>query len=68
MARDRLQAALASATIVIQTGVKGGTMHAANTTLAARKPLYCVWFKNEKTRQNDKVLGNELLVNKGATY
>ena len=41
VARDRLQAGLALATLVVQTGVKGGTMHAANTTLMAKKEL-CV--------------------------
>jgi len=68
VARDRLQAALALVTLVIQTGVKGGTMHAANTTLISNKPLYCIWYKDEIVRNNEKVLGNELLVSKGAEY
>ena len=33
VARDRLQAGLARATVVVQTGVKGGTMHAVNAPL-----------------------------------
>lgn len=40
--RDRLQAALADATLVIQTGIKGGTMHAVNATLVSGKTVYAV--------------------------
>lgn len=64
--RDRLQAALADATIVIQTGEKGGTMHASNTTLVAGKPLFCVQFP--KLMSHEKTQGNALLVEKGAKY
>jgi DNA processing protein len=46
VARDRIQAALGDATLVIQTGVKGGTMHAAKATLAADKPLLVVDYKD----------------------
>ena len=66
VARDRLQAALADATIVIQTAIKGGTMHAANTTLLANKPLFCVKYRN--LQSNNKIAGNEYLVSKGAIY
>lgn len=68
VARDRLQAGLANATLVIQTGINGGTMHAANATLKAGKPLYIVYFKDDATRNHEKSLGNELLVKKGAKY
>ena len=68
VARDRLQAALSLATLVIQTGVKGGTMHAANTTLKAGKPLFTMKFKNEATNQHEKCLGNAYLVEQGAKY
>ena len=68
VARDRLQAALSLATIVIQTGVKGGTMHAANTTLKAGKPLYAMKFKDDTTNQHEKCLGNAYLVEQGAKY
>lgn len=68
VARDRLQSALSLATLVIQTGVKGGTMHAANTTLKADKPLYSMRFKDEATNQHEKCLGNAYLVKQGAKY
>lgn len=63
VARDRLQAGLADATLVIQTGIKGGTMHAVRATKAAQKPLFVV----EYTRStHEKVLGNEYLKGEGA--
>ena len=68
VARDRLQAALSLATLVVQTGVKGGTMHAANTTLKAGKTLYTMKFKDEVTNQHEKCLGNAILVKQGAKY
>ena len=40
VARDRLQSALASAVIVIQAGVDGGTLHTARFALRQRKRLF----------------------------
>ena len=66
VARDRLQAALADAIVVIQTGEKGGTLHASNTALKAKKPLFCVRYITPEPW--DKIAGNVMLVGKGATY
>lgn len=68
VARDRLQSGLAMATLVIQTGENGGTMHAATATLQAKKPLYTMLFKDDATNKHEKCLGNALLVKKGANY
>ncbi len=68
VARDRLQAGLALATLVVQTGEKGGTMHAANTTLISKKPLFTMKFKNPETNRHEKCLGNTLLAEKGAKF
>lgn len=68
VARDRLQAALASATIVIQTGIHGGTNHAANTTLVSGKPLFCVKYRDDLLMTHEKVAGNKALVSKGAKF
>lgn len=65
ISRDRIQAALSDAMIVIQTGVKGGTNHAANTTLYAQKPLFVVKFSNS-IMNNENVIGNYNFVSKGA--
>jgi DNA processing protein len=54
--------------LVIQTGVNGGTMHAANTTLRAQKPLFTVKFQYQEQNEHEKSLGNALLVKKGAKY
>lgn len=66
--RDRLQAGLSQATIVIQTGEQGGTMHAANATLAAGKPLFVVKYKSDQLMFSEKVRGNRCLADRGATY
>ncbi len=68
VARDRLQSGLAQATLVIQTGKVGGTMHAAKATMEANKPLYVMLFKNEETNKQEKCLGNEILHEQGAIY
>ena len=68
VARDRLQSGLALATLVVQTGEKGGTMHAATATMQAGKPLYTVLYQDDVTNQHEKCQGNALLVKKGAMY
>lgn len=68
IARDRLQAAMSEATIVIQTSVQGGTYHAANATLLSGKPLFCVKYSQEDIMNQTNVLGNAELVSKGAQY
>ena len=57
--RDRLQAGLSYATIVIQTGLRGGTMHAVNATLKARKPLFMIKYKNMDGQVSGKAEGNK---------
>lgn len=68
VARDRLQSGLAQATLVIQTGKVGGTMHAAKATLASNKPLYVMQFKNDETNKHEKCLGNAELYKQGAIF
>ena len=63
VARDRIQAALGDGTLVIQTSINGGTMHAANATLAAGKPLFVVDYKDNSA---DVVQGNLALKSSGA--
>ena len=64
--RDRLQAGLSKATIVIQTGKKGGTMHAVNTTIKNNKILSVVYYKDQMVRDSEKVEGNTMLIKQGA--
>ena len=63
--RDRLQAALADATIVVQTSIRGGTMNTVNATLAMGNPLYVVKYSRQIL--SDNVQGNKFLIeNKNA--
>jgi DNA processing protein len=64
VARDRLQSGLAKATLVVQTGVKGGTMHAATATHMAGKPLFVVQYKDDALNNHEKCQGNAYLVEK----
>lgn len=63
VARDRLQAGLSYATIVVQTGEKGGTMHAVNATINSGKPLFAVEYKKYEDITHSKVQGNIKLIN-----
>lgn len=65
VARDRFQAALADAVVVVQTGITGGTMHAVNAALSVGKPVYAVEYKGFV--DYDKISGNSYLIkNRGA--
>lgn len=68
VARDRLQAGLSLATVVVQTGIKGGTMHAVNATIASHKPLFAVEYKNAIDLKDDKTQGNLKLIKEGKAH
>lgn len=63
--RDQLQSALSLGTIVVQTGVKGGTMHCVRATLANNKPLFAVKYKDATVCEQEHVLGNKMLIENG---
>jgi DNA processing protein len=63
--RDRLQAGLAQATLVVQTGIKSGTMHAVRATLQAHKPLLAVQYKYDVDLKDENVQGNIMLIESG---
>lgn len=68
VARDRLQAGLSVATIVVQTGISGGTMHAVNATLASNKPLFAVEYRTPSDYNNEKTQGNIMLIRDKGAY
>lgn len=69
VARDRLQSGLALATLVIQTSVNGGSMHAARVCLNSRKPLFVVKYSDKETDSAEQTQGNhELAKEAGAAY
>ena len=63
VARDRLQAALSQAVLVIQTAIKGGTMHAVNAASIAGKPVFAVEYK--KNLSSEFISGNLSLIQQG---
>jgi DNA processing protein len=65
VARDRLQAGLSYATIAIQTGLFGGTIHAVNATLRANKPLFMINYKHDCDLIHQNVQGNIKFVKEG---
>lgn len=62
VARDRLQAGLANATIVVQSGIKGGTMHAVNATLHSNKPLFAIEYEMQDNHIANALQGNVKLI------
>ena len=60
--RDRLQSGISDATIVVQTGIVGGTMHAVNATIMNGKPLFAIEYTSEAVMGQEKVLGNRKLI------
>ena len=63
------QAGMSLATLVVHTGIQGGTMHAVNTTIVENKPVYVVKFQNGQLHNHENVQGNDYLVEKkGAKY
>lgn len=63
--RDRLQSALASAVIVIETDVEGGTMHTVGFAKGQSRMLACLSHP-ERLRSEPKTRGNQKLIAEGA--
>lgn len=61
--RDRIQAGLSKCTIVVETDIKGGTMHTVRNTLEYNRILAA--FYHPADRRNDKSRGNEMLIQNG---
>lgn len=59
--RDRIQSGLSDGVLVIETDVKGGTMHTVRFSREQRRPLACIdhpesWLGEEKTKGNQKLI------------
>jgi len=63
--RDRLQSGLSDATLVIQTNVKGGTMHAVKASVYNNKPVFAVRYKDPHNIPAACIQGNEKLITDG---
>jgi DNA processing protein len=58
--RDRLQSGLSAAVVVIETDIKGGTMHTARYCLEQDRTLACIDHPPE--RRSEKSRGNQKLI------
>lgn len=58
--RDRLQSGLSSAVVIIETDIKGGTMHTARFCLEQKKILACI--NHPPDRRTFKSQGNQKLI------
>lgn len=61
--RDRIQSGLSDGVLVIETDVKGGTMHTVRFARDQGRALACIdhpeqWLKDEKTRGNQKLIAD----------
>ncbi|QCR38701.1 DNA-processing protein DprA [Nissabacter sp. SGAir0207] len=64
--RDRLQSAISDKTIVLQTAIDGGTMHAAMSALYNLKKLYVIDYKSINSEDAVFYSGFEHLLSNGA--
>lgn len=62
VARDRLQSGISDFVIVIETDVKGGTMHTVGFAQEQNRGLYCIFSHPEDLRNQSKFQGNKYLV------
>lgn len=62
--RDRIQSGLSDGVFVIETDVKGGTMHTVRFSRDQRRPLACVSHP-DKWRSEDKTKGNQKMIADG---
>lgn len=58
--RNRLQSGLSEGTVVVETGLSGGTMHTARFALEQGRVLGCL--THQLRQQGDYIAGNELLL------
>lgn len=63
--RDRLQAGLSAGVVVIETDIKGGTMHTVGFCQEQQKPLGCLNHPEKYFINNNKARGNRYLIDQG---
>ena len=63
--RDRIQSGLADRVLVIETDVKGGTMHTVGYSRKHSRPLACISHPNRYLPE-PQTRGNQMLIEKGS--
>lgn len=58
--RDRIQAGMSQSVIVIETGIKGGTLHTVKFCEKNNRPVACYYSENMQWHENN--MGNKILV------
>lgn len=61
--RDRIQAGLSKAVIVVETGIKGGTMHTVSFANDAKRIVAA--YQHPLEAQSEKSQGNQMLISQG---
>jgi DNA processing protein len=64
--RDRLQSGLSDGIIVVETDIKGGTMHTVGFAQKLNIPIACLSSHPDNLQGHDKVRGNKHLISNGA--
>lgn len=62
--RDRIQSGLSDAVLVIETDVKGGTMHTVRFSREQKRALACISHPKKWTDE-DKTKGNQMMISEG---
>jgi DNA processing protein len=63
--RDRLQSGLSQGVIVIETDIKGGTMHTVGFSIKQKRLLACLNGHPDQYLNNPKIQGNKMLIREG---
>lgn len=64
--RDRLQSGASQAIIVVESGIKGGTMRTVGFAKAQGRIIAC--YNHPREQNNIKSQGNQMLINSGDAY
>jgi DNA processing protein len=64
IARNRIITALSDKLLVVETGVKGGTMHTVRFALEDKKPIGC-WFPPPEPLKQPAREGNQVIIEQG---
>jgi DNA processing protein len=66
--RDRLQSGLSQGVLVLETDIRGGTMHTVKFSEVQGKILGCLWGHPNKFFNHAKINGNKMLIESGRAY
>lgn len=68
VARNRIQSGLSAGVVIVETALKGGTMHTANFCIEQKKLLGCLNHPKKYLLQNKNALGNQALIKSNKAF